>query len=299
MKLPKDQLEPIMTNSENIINFGPNAYAKPATALNVMRETVMGRELFDYAFKEYARRWAFKHPTPADFFRTMEDASAVDLDWFWRGWFYGTDAVDISLDNVIAFRMDSKNPEVESAYQRKQADESNFIIARKRNRDAGITFAVEADTSLLDFYNKWDRFAATPATKENFNKYYASLSADEKKLYDSKTNFYQLDFSNVGGLVSPIIIEWTYSDGTKEVETVPAYIWRKDENKVTKVFAKTKTMASVKLDPYLETADIDASNNSFPRVNQPTKFELFKQQNQVRGASTGGNPMQEAKKTQK
>ena len=299
MKLPKNQLEPIMTNSENIVNFGPNAYAKPATALNVMRETVMGRELFDYAFKEYARRWAFKHPTPADFFRTMEDASAVDLDWFWRGWFYGTDAVDISIDNVTAFRMDSKNPDVETAYQRKQFEENNYSIGRKRNRDAGTTFMVEADTSLLDFYNKWDRFAATPATKENFNKYYASLSAEEKKLYDSKTNFYQIDFTNVGGLVSPIILEWTYTDGTKEVERVPAYIWRKDEGKVTKVFAKAKTMASVKLDPYLETADIEANNNSFPRVNQPTRFELFKQQNPVRGASTGGNPMQEAQKTQK
>lgn len=296
MRLPKNELEPIMTNSENIINFGPNAYGKPATALNILRETVMGRELFDYAFKEYAKRWAFKHPTPADFFRTMEDASAVDLDWFWRGWFYGTDAVDISLDAVKYYRMDTKNPEIEAAYDRKLYDEEAYSISRKRNRDANINFAVEADTSLNDFYNKWDRFAATKDKKAQFKNYYDALSPEEKALYDSKTNFYELEFSNKGGLVMPIIIEWTYTDGTKEVDYIPAYIWRKNEEKVTKVFAKTKEMASVKLDPYKETADIDESNNTFPRQLAPTRFELFKQQKApARGASTGVNPMQRAR----
>lgn len=205
MKMPKDQLEPIMTNSENIINFGPNAYAKPATALNILRETVMGKELFDYAFKEYAKRWAFKHPTPADFFRTMEDASAVDLDWFWRGWFFGTDPVDIALNAL---------------------------------------------------------------------RYKRITSADK----NDPQNFYELDFSNVGGLVMPIVIEWTFKDGSKEIDLIPAYIWRKDENKVTKAFAKAKEVVSVQLDPYRETADIDESNNSWPRKNQPTRFEQFKQQ---------------------
>ncbi|MRX46559.1 M1 family metallopeptidase [Pedobacter puniceum] len=296
MRLPKDELEPIMTNSENIINFGPNAYGKPATALNILRETIMGRELFDYAFKEYAKRWAFKHPTPADFFRTMEDASAVDLDWFWRGWFYGTDAVDISLDAVKYYRMDTKNPEIEAAYDRKLYDEEAYSISRKRNREANINFAVEADTSLNDFYNKWDRFAATKDKKAQFKNYYDALSPEEKALYDSKTNFYELEFSNKGGLVMPIIIEWTYTDGTKEVDYIPAYIWRKNEEKVTKVFAKTKEMASVKLDPYKETADIDESNNTFPRQLAPTRFELFKQQKApARGASTGVNPMQRAR----
>jgi hypothetical protein len=205
MKMPKDQLEPIMTNSENIINFGPNAYAKPATALNILRETVMGKELFDYAFKEYAKRWSFKHPTPADFFRTMEDASAVDLDWFWRGWFFGADPVDISLNDVR----------------------------------------------------------------------YKQLASEDK---DAPQNFYELDFSNVGGLVMPILIEWTFTDGSKEVDRIPAYIWRKDENKVTKAFAKRKEVVSVQLDPYRETADIDESNNTWPRKNQPTRIESFKQQ---------------------
>lgn len=297
MKLPKDQLEPIMTNSENIINFGPNAYAKPATALNVLRETVMGRELFDYAFKEYSRRWAFKHPTPADFFRTMEDASAVDLDWFWRGWFYGIDPVDISIDALRYYKMDTKNPEIENAFRRKEYEDNSYIVSRKRNREAGIDFAVEADTTLQDFYNKWDRFAVNDNSKENFQRYYASLNDDEKKIYDSKTNFYELDFSNKGGLVMPIILEWTFTDGTKEMDYIPAYIWRKDEYKVTKVFAKTKEVVSVKLDPQRETADIDESNNSYPKSYSPTKFELFRQQSLPRGSSSGGNPMQDSRQS--
>jgi hypothetical protein len=295
MKMPKDQLEPIMTNSENIVNFGPNAYAKPATALNILRETVMGRTLFDYAFKEYAKRWAFKHPTPADLFRTMEDASAVDLDWFWRGWFFGTDPVDISLNDVRAFRLNSKNLIVENQEDKKSFDRSQYNISRERNKNEGIKFALEQDTSLSDFYNKFDRFAVPKSADEQFKSYYSGLTPEEKKLYDSKKNFYELDFSNNGGLVMPIIIQWTYTDGTKEVERIPAYIWRKDEGKVTKVFAKDKVVASVMLDPYRETADIDESNNSWPRQTQASRFELFKQQQAPRGSSSGTNPMREAK----
>jgi hypothetical protein len=298
MKLPKDQLEPIMTNSENIVMFGPNAYAKPATALNVLRETVMGRELFDYAFKTYAHRWAFKHPTPADFFRTMEDASAVDLDWFWRGWFYGTEPVDVSIDSVKYYRLNTKNPAVEGTADRAQYDRNLENISTTRNKEAGTHFAVEADTSLQDFYNKWDRFAATPATSQSYQAMYNAASPAEKKLYDSKNYFYEVSFSNKGGLVTPLIIEWTYADGTKEVEKISAYIWRKNENKITKVFAKTKEVKGIKLDPYRETADIDESNNSWPREYQPSRFELFKQQTLPRGATAGPNPMQEAKKSQ-
>jgi len=293
MKLPKNQLEPIMTNSENIIGFGPNAYAKPATALNVLRETVMGRELFDFAFKQYAQRWAFKHPTPADLFRTMEDASAVDLDWFWRGWFFGTDPVDIAIDNVKSFRMDTKNPELENVEARKTRERNEYNIGRERNRAEGIKFAVEQDTSLQDFYNKYNRFETTAASRADFEAFYKSLSPEEQKFYGSKTNFYEIDFSNVGGLVMPLILEWTYADGTKEVERISAYIWRKDEEKVTKVFAKAKEVTAVRLDPYRETADIDENNNSWPRNYVPSKFELFKQQQSIRGASTGPNPMQQ------
>ncbi|MEO3407104.1 M1 family metallopeptidase [Mucilaginibacter sp. CAU 1740] len=296
MKMPKDMLEPIMTNSENIVMFGPNAYAKPATALNVLRETVMGRELFDYAFKTYAHRWAFKHPTPADFFRTMEDASAVDLDWFWRGWFYGTDPVDVSIDSVKYYRLNTKNPALEADADRAQFDRNLENISTTRNKEAGTRFTVEADTSLQDFYSKWDRFAATPATTQSYQAMYNALSPAEKKLYDSKNYFYEISFTNKGGLVTPLLIEWTYADGTKEVEKISAYIWRKNENKITKVFAKSKEVKGIKLDPYRETADIDESNNSWPREYAPSRFELFKQQTLPRGATSGANPMQDARK---
>ncbi|SHF11016.1 M1 family metallopeptidase [Pedobacter caeni] len=295
MKMPKDQLEPIMTNSENIINFGPNAYAKPATALNILRETVMGRELFDYAFKEYAKRWAFKHPTPADLFRTMEDASAVDLDWFWRGWFFGTDPVDIALNDVRYYQMNSRKQELENKEAQKTFERNNDNISRERNRKEGLKFAVEQDTSLKDFYNKFNRFEVSKTADEQFQKYYSSLSAEEKKLYESKKNFYELDFSNEGGLVMPIIIEWTFKDGSKETDRIPAYIWRKDENKVTKVFAKDKEVVAVQIDPYRETADINEDNNSWPRKAKPSRFELFKQQQGPRGASAAPNPMQQSR----
>ncbi|MFA4869304.1 MAG: M1 family metallopeptidase [Pedobacter sp.] len=295
MKMPKDQLEPIMTNSENIINFGPNAYAKPATALNILRETVMGRTLFDYAFKEYAKRWAFKHPTPADLFRTMEDASAVDLDWFWRGWFFGTDPVDISLNDVRYYRMNSMNATTENKEKKKAYDKDQYNIGRERNRKEGIKFAVEQDTSLNDFYNKFNRFEVGKSADQEFQSYLNSLSDDERKLYESKKNFYELDLSNIGGLVMPIIIEWTFIDGSKEIDRIPAYIWRKDENKVTKVFAKDKEVRSVQIDPYRETADIDEGNNSWPRQSQPTRFELFKKQQAPRGSSAGTNPMQQSR----
>jgi len=295
MKMSKDQLEPVMTNSENIVQFGPNAYAKPATALNILRETVMGRELFDFAFREYARRWAFKHPTPADFFRTMEDASAVDLDWFWRGWFFGIEPVDIAIDSVKWYRLDTQEPGAVSRDKKAEYDREADHISRARNRAAGVKFAVEQDTSLQDFYSKWDRFAVSDKDKARYNEMYASLSPEEKRLYDSKKNFYEVSFSNVGGLVMPLIIEWTFADGTKETDRISAYIWRKDEYHVTKVFAKDKEVVSIKLDPLRETADIDEENNSWPRVSAPSKFELFRQQQAPRGASRGRNPMQEAR----
>lgn len=295
MKLPVDQLEPIMTNSENIVEFGPNAYAKPATALNILRETVMGRELFDYAFKEYSRRWAFKHPTPADFFRTMEDASAVDLDWFWRGWFFGIDPVDISLDDVQYFRPIGNLKDAQETAKAGYERDLN-TLGRQRNIDAGVDFAVEADTSLQDFYNKWDRFEVTEADSQAFEQYYQSLSPEEKELYDGKYHFYQLKFSNKGGLVMPIILQWTYADGTTEMEHIPAYIWRKNENEVTKVFAKTKEVTAVLVDPLRETADIDEDNNAWPRRHTPTRFQLFKEESgPARGASAGPNPMQRAR----
>jgi hypothetical protein len=303
MRLPKDQLEPIMTNSENINDFGANAYGKPATALNILRETVMGRELFDYAFKEYSRRWAFKHPTPADFFRTMEDASGVDLDWYWRGWFYDIDAVDISLDSVkvIGVNKPSAMPVAVADtihFGERFANDDFESISKRRNRESGLIFLVDKDTSLRDFYYFFkpepreiptyfvrDRFANLEIVDEN----------DFKNI--SGKYYYQLYFSNKGGLVMPIIIKWEYMDGTSEIEHISAYIWRKNEKQVAKAFVKEKEVKAIIIDPYRETADIDESNNTWPRFETPTKLDIFKAKSFGRGEGlNGNNPMQRAKK---
>lgn len=304
MKLPKDQLEPIMTNSENIVQFGPNAYAKPATGLNILRETIMGRQLFDYSFKEYARRWAFKHPTPADFFRTMEDASAEDLDWFWRGWFYSTDACDISIDSVKYARADVQaQPAADGKVVLTLAPpvlNSFDDISKVRNREDGsIKFQTDVDTSLRDFY--W-RYARGHEKMDTTTKYTVTVPAGVESLDEAaqqkfgSKHFYEVSFGNKGGLVMPIIIEWTYKDGSKEVERIPAQIWRYNENKVTKFFMKDKEVAAIRLDPMRETADINESNNSWGEVKeQPSRFQVFKQkQGAARGQSAELNPMSKA-----
>ena len=203
MRMSKDDLEPIMTKGDVVANVGSNAYIKAATGLNLLRETIMGHDLFDFSFREYARRWAFKHPTPADFFRTMEDASAIDLDWFWRGWFFSTDPVDISLDSV-----------------------------------------------------RWIKTEA-PINSEG-------------------VNLYELKFSNKGGMIMPVIIEWTFMDGTKELEKIPVSVWMKDENGFTKLFHKRKEVSAIKLDPYKITADINEANGTWPVKEIPARFELYK-----------------------
>ncbi len=300
MKLPKDQLEPIMTNSENIIQFGPNAYAKPATGLNILRETIMGRDLFDYSFKEYARRWAFKHPTPADLFRTIEDASAEDLDWFWRGWFYSIDPVDIAIDTVKHAVYD---PSVTAPAARtmgprglsKPEVNSFEDISKIRNRnDKSIVFLTDVDTTLRDFYWRYDRGLEPydSVTKQPAMAMPAAegLTDAEKAKYAS-ANLYEVSFINKGGLVMPIILEFTFEDGTKETQRLPAQIWRKNENKVTKVFLTSKKAVSIQLDPMRETADIDESNNKWPNVAAPSKFALFKSKGFSRGQSIGLSPM--------
>ena len=294
MKSDRNTLEPIMTNSENIIQFGPNAYAKPATALNILRETVMGRELFDYAFKEYARRWMFKHPTPDDFFRTMEDASAVDLDWFWRGWFYGTDPVDISIEGVKWYKLENRTPAERKAEAKAKFDLEESYVSRDYNRKDIAETVLEADPSTRDFYNSYNPFTVTPEDEDVYKKFMASLTPRERELVTSKMNFYELHFKNVGGLVMPLIVEFHYADGTSDIERIPAEIWRKNESEVTKVFAKEKEVVRFVLDPKRETADIDESSNYWPRQYMPTRFELFKGSNAPRGASTGTNPMKKA-----
>jgi hypothetical protein len=300
MKLPKDQLEPIMTNSENIIQFGPNAYTKPATGLNILRETIMGRELFDYSFKEYSRRWAFKHPTPADLFRTMEDASAEDLDWFWRGWFYGIDPVDIAIDTVKHAIFDpSATPPAARTMQGRSLDKplvhSFEDISKIRNRnDKSIVFLTDADTTLRDFYWKYDRGivpydSVTKQPAMNFGAPEALTDAEKAKY--ANVHLYEVSFLNKGGLVMPIIVEFTFEDGTKEVTKYAAQIWRKNENKLTKVFLTNKKAVSIKLDPMRETADINESNNSWPNVSEPSKFTMFKAKAIGRGQSFGLSPM--------
>jgi hypothetical protein len=230
MRLDKTLQEPIMTNSESVQNLGNNAYLKAATALNILRETVMGPQLFDAAFKEYARRWAFKHPTPADFFRTMEDVSAVDLDWFWRGWFYGVDNVDIALDTVMEFRLDGA---------------------------AGTASAAEQD-----------RVA----------KFMTGLPATDKAALAGKRYLYEVDFKNIGGLVMPLVVEFEYDDGTREMVRIPAEIWRVNASVVTKAFTTSKKVTAITLDPAEETADTDLANNTWPRRNDQSRFQRFKGQ---------------------
>ncbi|HKH59198.1 MAG TPA: M1 family metallopeptidase [Flavitalea sp.] len=308
MKLPKDQLEPIMTNSENIIGFGPNAYAKPATGLNILRETIMGRELFDYAFKEYARRWAFKHPTPADLFRTLEDASGEDLDWFWRGWFYGTEVTDISLDSVKYFKPDlgSAPGARDETVTQKKLDKPILNpfedISKIRNReDKNIKFLTDVDTTLRDFYWRYAR-GLEPYDSTTYpvpgSERTEPLDEETKKKVAGK-HFYELSFSNKGGMVMPIIIEWTFKDGTKQVDRIPAQVWRHNENNVSKAFIKDKEVASIKLDPLRETADINDANNTWGDIPPASKFQMFKAKQQARGQSTGINPMQKAKEKEK
>jgi hypothetical protein len=315
MKLPKNELEPIMTNSEDIVRFGPNAYTKPATALNILRETIMGRKLFDFAFKEYARRWEFKHPTPADFFRTMEDASGENLDWFWRGWFYGIEPCDISLDSVKVAKADlDGNLPAQFGGRGGARPGGNKVaaplvnnfddISKIRNReDKKIQFYVDKDTTVRDFYWKYDRGLASVDSSKFRDMTKAKTMADrapeaftdeDKAKYANKF-FYELNFSNKGGLVMPIIVQFTYVDGTKLIDRIPAQVWRLNEKHVSKFYVQDKEVASILVDPFRETCDIDESNNYWGKLPEPSKFQVFKQKvaaGGARGQSVGVNPMQ-------
>jgi Peptidase family M1 domain len=295
MKQDPKNLVPIMTMSDNLTDAGNSAYAKPAAGLNILRETIMGRELFDYAFKEYSRRWAFKSPTPADFFRTMEDASGVDLDWFWKGWFYGVEPVNQSLVDVKWFAVDSQNPETNKAMQRKVSNEKRETMARKRDKEYIKESVVEKNPDMKDFYNSYDPFAVTETDKKKYETYLAALSADERALLESGMNFYTLNVKNKGGLPMPVIIKMRFEDGTDSVARFPAEIWRLNDKDISKVITSKKKVVQWTLDPFREIADIDEEDNAFPRQPaEPTKFQLFKSQ----GFQHGPNPMQEAQQTQ-
>ncbi len=304
MKGDPMKLEPIMTNSENIIQFGANAYAKPATALNILRETIMGRELFDFAFKTYAQRWMFKHPTPDDFFRTMEDASGVDLDWFWRGWFFGTDPVDISLEDVQYFKIDDRTPQQKAEDNKMVYDKEETHISRIRNAKDITTTYLERDSSTLDFYNLFDRFEVFDEDIAQYDKQQKTLTDKEKYFLEKNYNYYLLKFKNEGGLVMPVIIEFTFADGSQHVEYLPAEIWRKNEEEFSKVFAFEQEVIQFKLDPFRETADINESNNSWPRQVTMSRFEQFMSTGGRRGGMPQISPMkkqlqrQQAKESQ-
>lgn len=282
MSADKSTLNPIMTNSESILQLGNNAYGKPATALNILRETVMGRELFDKAFKEYAERWAFKHPMPADFFRTMEDASGVDLDWFWRGWFYGTEPCDIALKNVKYYTIDSQNQSNEKAKKKAKKEAEPISISEQRNKTDIKQYLIEKHPELSDFYTTYDPLKVTDYDKEKSKKYSESLSEEEKKTIDNNLNYYVLEFENVGGLVMPVILEMEYMDGTKEVLRIPAEIWRKNNERVSKLIVSEKKVKQFSVDPFQETADINMNNNYYPTKEIESQFQLYKEQQRNR-----------------
>ena len=281
-----------MTNSESIHQFGNNAYGKPATAMNILRETIMGRELFDYAFKIYSNRWMFKHPNPEDLFRSLEDASSIDLDWFWRGWFYSTDHVDIGIKDVKYYRINDQNPVTNKEDQKIKFEEVyNKDISNQRNKDI-VTYR-EIDQKLEDFYTSYDPFKATKKEIEKFEDFKNNLNEEDKKIMENNQHFYELKFTNVGGLVMPIILDFTLEDNSHEFIKIPAEIWKTNNEKITKMFAFEKSVIQIELDPYLETADTDRSNNFWPEKMEPSKFELYKYRN--RRDREDSNPMKKKK----
>lgn len=278
---------PIMTNSESIHQFGNNAYSKPAAALNVLRETVMGRKLFDFAFKEYSTRWMFKRPEPADFFRTMEDASSKDLDWFWRGWFYTTKNVDIGVKSLRLFEIDTKDPDIEKPLKkqkREDLDAKDLID----ERNGSISKAVDRNKNLLDFYNKYDPLDITKSDRREYNEWLKDLEPEELKLLSLRKKFYVVELENIGGLVSPVILEISFKDGKNKRVRIPAEIWKRNNGSVNKLIISQKEITQIEVDPMLETADTDRQNNFWPRKAIESRFQLQKRKRDK-------NPMQKAR----
>ena len=265
MSVDQNFLAPIMSNPENVYSLGPNAYGKPATALNILRETVMGKDLFDFAFKKYSNRWKFKHPTPEDFFRTMEDASAVDLDWFWRGWFYTTDYVDIAIKEVKEYFV-SPNPSEE--FKKLMIEEMGI----PRNRWRSLIFLDQLENDLEN--NKENQPTENSKLLNNYLK--ENYSKEQIENLNVPNFYYEIIFEKPGGLVMPIIIDIEYDDGTIERKKYPAQVWRKNDSEVRKVLTSNKRILSINLDPDKETADIDTSNNSWPEKEIESEFDKFK-----------------------
>ncbi len=263
---------PIMTNSESIHQFGSNAYGKPATALNILRESILGRELFDFAFAEYSRRWAFKRPQPADLFRTLEDASGVDLDWFWRGWFYSTDHTDLAIEQVVHYTLRTADPSVDKEYDRRLRESEPVSISDQRNR--ALAKRTDRFPELLDFYNSFDELDVTEQDRRDYERFVQRLEEGDRELLAVPWHFYAVRFRNVGGLVMPILLEVTYESGRTEEIRIPAEVWRRDRNLVSRLFVTDEPITRLVLDPHAETADVDRTNNMFPAEMIPRSFEL-------------------------
>lgn len=280
--MKSEQQEPIMTQSDSVTRLGPNAYTKPAVALNILRDVILGRELFDFAFKEYATRWKFKRPTPSDFFRTMEEASGVDLDWFWRGWFYSTDHVDISLDKVYKLQLDTKDPDIDFERRRKEEQDKPASYFVELNQAEDKTTWVERNKDVSDFYDKNDRFTVTNKERNSYQQFLADLEPWERQVFERAVeedkNYYVLNFSNLGGLVMPILLQMTFEDDSVEELYIPAEIWRKTPDAVSKLVVTEKTLKQVVVDPKWLTADVDVENNHYPRQIIPSRIEAFKRE---------------------
>lgn len=292
--MASSQQVPIMTGSESVLQFGNNAYGKPATALNILRETILGRDLFDFAFKEYARRWKFKRPMPADFFRTMEDASGVDLDWFWRGWFYSTDHCDIAIDSVQWSVPDDGDPAKES--ERKRNAEKRQLPTLSKSRNEELSKLVDRVPDLKDFYNSYDRLEVTPEQLSAYERLLEKLTDEERKLLATQKNFYHVQLSNIGGLVMPVILKARFDDGSERVIRLPAETWQQNVNNTSTSIISDKPLVELELDPYRETADTNRDNNYFPKRFEPSRFQLYKGDRREGREPPGDNPMQAAKK---
>ncbi|MEM6674946.1 MAG: M1 family metallopeptidase [Planctomycetota bacterium] len=279
---------PIMTNSESILQFGSNAYAKPATALNVLRETVLGRELFDFAFREYSRRWMFKRPEPADLFRTMEDASGVDLDWFWRGWFYTTEHTDLAVTGVTRYTIDTRDPEVEKTRRREERDGRPLTLSTERNRE--LPKYAERFPALVDFYNSYDALDVTPKDVRDYESFLEGRTDEEKEMLRSNLSFYVVELENLGGLPMPVLFDAHFADGSVEHVRVPAEIWRSNSTTASKLVMSEKELVRVVLDPRRETADANDDNDVWPPEIGARRMQLRPNRDRSRS-----NPMREAR----
>ena len=277
---------PLMTQSDSVLQFGSNGYFKPATALVILRETILGRDLFDRAFREYANRWRFKHPTPYDFFRTMEESSGVDLDWFWRGWFYGTDHVDIGLDKIVRARIASDDPDEASAEKRREKSKVPGSLTAARN--AGQQTVVDRDPAVRDFYDDYDPLAVTAADRKTAKEAHAKLTPEQRDARAVTDKFYRFSFSNRGGLVMPVILKLDFTDGSSETKRIPAEVWRYNSRAVTWQYVTPKTVTRAEIDPLWETADADRSNNVYSGPIDSRTLEVVL-------PSSGSNPMRDAK----